>query len=284
MAVTRPADVPDWIPAVISTSFYDRLDTPELTLTGLATRYGDLEGKPGTTVSVVTDVATTPAANLAVDVPATDDSLASGAYSMTIKEAVKSIAWYDRTQVQSGQDVNQLAGRKVGSAVEERIELDLGAALVAGRNVSADMTFANITAAQIRAMKRKIPPRLRKRGVVLVGGADRLDMIFEDTTINTNAGSLSDEARTGALTRPIAGVELYPVDASVLPTNVTVAAGVGDLLVMFARGMLAYGFQKNPGIETERDARARLTRHVGTCLHGEGTLEAAGIVVARVTG
>lgn len=284
MAVTLPANIPDWIPQVISASFYDRLDTPQLTLTGLAARYNDLEGRPGQAITVATDVATTPASNLAVDVPAVDDSLASGAYSMTIKEAVKSIAWYDRTQIQSGVDVNQLAGSKVGSAMETRIEQDLGAALVAGRNAAVDATFAGpLTAARIRTMKRLIPPRLRRRGLVLVGADDVLDTIFDDTTVNSMAGALSDEARTGALTRPIAGVDLMPVDATSLPTNVTVAAGTGNLIVMFAVGMLAYAFQKNPAVETERDARARLTRHVGTCLHAEGTLEAAGIVAARVT-
>lgn len=283
-AVTTPANVPDWIPQVISASFYDRLDTPTLTLTGLAARYGDLEGRPGQAVTIATDTTTTPAANLAVDVPATDDALGSGFYTLTIKEGVKSIAWYDRTQIQAGQDVNQVAGSKVGTAMEARVELDLGAALVAGRNTAVDSTFAGgVTAARIRTMKRLIPPRLRRRGLVMVGADDVLDTIFDDPAINTNAGTVSDEARAGALTRPIAGVELMPVDAATLPTNVTVAAGTGNLVVVFALGMLAYAFQKNPSIESERDARARLTRHVGTMLHAEGTLEAAGIVVARVT-
>ena len=47
-------------------------------------------------------------------------------------------------------------------------------------------------------------------------------------------------------------------------------------------GMLGYGFQKNPSTENERDARARLTRIVGTMMHGEGVMEAAGIVAIKV--
>lgn len=284
MAVTAPADVPDWIPEVVSSSFYDRMDDPELVLTGLAARYNDLQGKPGEKVIVPTDVATTPAANLAVDVPATDDSISSDAYELLVKEGVKSIAWYDRTQIQSGQDVNQLAGRKVGSAMEARVELDLGAALVAGRNTAADDTAAVFDTSLIKAMKRKIPARLRKRGLVVVGSDDLIGMIDEDPALNNAAIFGSDELmRTGQLSRPLYGVRPFSVDDNVLP-EVNIAAATGPVVVMFAVGMLAYGFQKNPTTEQERDARARLTRHVGTMLHAEGTLEAAGIVATRITG
>lgn len=284
MSVTAPANVPDWIPEVISTSFYDRLDDPELVLTSLAARYNDLQGKPGESITIPTDTATTPAANLAVDVPATDDSISSGAFSMTIKEGVKSIAWYDRTQVQSNQDVNQLAGRKVGTAMESRVELDLGAALVAGRNTAKDATAVKVDTALIKAMKRKIPARLRKRGLVMVGPDDQMGLIDEDPNLNNAAVFGSDELmRTGQISRPLYGVRLFSTDDNVIP-NATIGGASGPLVIMFAAGMLAYGFQKNPGVETERDARARLTRHVGTMLHAEGTLEAAGIVAVRITG
>lgn len=287
MVVTQPADVTAWIPGVISSSFYDRLDTPVLTLTGLAARYNDLEGRPGQTITIPTDTATTPAANLAVDVPATDDGITGSSYSMTIKEAVKSIAWYDRTQVQSGQDVNQLAGRKVGDAVEGRVELDLGAALVAGRNTAKDTFQAAGTGfnlAQLRTMKRAIPARLRRRGLVLVGKVDLLDDLLDDPAVQNAATFGSDEAiRNGDFSRPLAGVTILPVDDATLPSFVVAANPSSPGVVLFARGMLAYGFQKNPSTETERDARARLTRIVGTTLHAEGTLEAAGIV-ARAFG
>lgn len=288
MAVTTPTDVSAWIPGVLTSSFYDRLDDPTLTLTSLAARYNDLEGRPGQTIQVVTDAATTPAANLAVDVPATDDGITGSAYTMTIKEAVKSIAWYDRTQIQSGQDVNQLAGRKVGTAVEARIELDLGAALVAGRNTARDAFVAAGTKfdlAALRGMKRKIPARLRRAGLVLVAKVDLLDDLLDDALVNNAANFGSDEAiRNGEFSRPLAGVTILPVDDTTLP-NVTVAANpASPPAILFSRGQLAYGFQKNPYVETERDARARLTRHVGTTLHAEGTLEAAGIVATAFGG
>lgn len=280
MAVTTPANVIDWIPAVISSAFYDRVGSPELTLTQLAARFNDLQGRPGQAVTIPTANATTPADNLAVDVPAVDDSITSGAYTFTIKEGVKSIAWYDRTQVQSGQDVNQLAGARVGNSMEQRIELDLGSALIAGRNATKDAVIANVTVAAIRAMKRQIPARLRKAGLVLVGEADVLDMLFEDPLLANAAAFGSDEAiRTGALVRPIAGVEIRPVDDGTLPN-----IGANKSIAMFSRGQLAYGYQKAPAVETERDARARLTRHVGTMLHGEGILESVGIVARGVTG
>jgi len=284
MAVTRPADVPDWNPGVVSAAFYDRLAEPNAVLTSLSSVYGELNGAPGDTIRVPTDAVTTPAANLAVDVPAVDDSLTSAAFTFTMKEAVKSIAWYDRTQIQSNQNVNDLAGRKVGTAVEQRIELDLGAALVAGRNVAADATATKVDTALIRAMKRKIPSRLRRRGLVLVGADSQIDLLSDDALVLNASAFGSDEVmRSGAVTRPLFGVSPYTLDDGVLPAT-TIGGAAGPVVVMFALGMLGYGFQKNPTAEQERDARARLTRWVGTAIHGEGTLEAAGIVATRITG
>lgn len=287
MAVTKPTDIPDFIPELISTSFYDRMDEPSLALTRLSVRFpGQIEGRPGEKIRVVTDAATTPAENLAVDVPATDDSIGSDSWEFTVKEGVKSIAWYDRTQVQSGQNVSQLAGRKVGTAMEERVELDLAAALIAGRNVAADAAITGLDVAAIRAMKAQIPPRLKRgRRIVLVGSDAALETLFDDPLLSNAASFGSDEAiRNGALSRPIWGVEPVPVDDATLPETVTVAAGTGPLVAMFPVGVLGYGFQKNPRTETERDARARLTRIVGTMLHAEGVQESAGVVVRRITG
>jgi hypothetical protein len=282
MAATATTDVPDWVGGVIEAAFYDRVGTPTLTLTRLAAVFNDLNGQPGQTLKIPTANATTPADNLAETVPATDDKLTSGAYTMTVKEGVKSIAWTDRTQVQSSQDPNEIAGQRVGSAMESRIELDLGAVLVAGRTIASDRAVAGkFTLADLRAMKRKIPARLRSNGLVLVAPVAVLDDLLDDPTVNNAATFGSDEAmRTGAFSRPLAGVDPYATDDGVLPT-ITAST---DTVVLFARGMLAYGYQRNPRIETERDARARLTRHVGTMFHAEGTLEAAGIVAATVTG
>lgn len=280
MGVTTPANVPDWIPDVISSSFYDKVGEPLLGLTALAALYDDLEGEPGQSIKIPTAEATTPAANLAVEVPAVDDNLLSGSYTIVIKEGVKSIAWYDRTKVQSKVDVNQLAGQRLGTAMLQRIELDLGASLVAGRNTARDATAASVTASLIRGMKRKIPARLRRAGLVIVGEADVLDTLMDDPSLQNAATFGSDEAiRNGALTRPIAGVTPIAIDDGVLPN-----IGANKPVVMFSRGQLIYAFQKRPGTETERDARARATRIVGTMLHGEGTLEAAGIVATGITG
>lgn len=286
MAATYTTDVPDWVSGVIEAAFYDRVGAPELTLTQLAAQFNDLNGQPGQTLKIPSALATTPADNLAETVPATDDRLQSGVYTMTVKEGVKSIAWSDRTQVQSGQDVNELAGQRVGTAMESRIELDLGAALVAGRNTAVDRFIATanaFTLADVRAMRRLIPTRLRRNGLVLVAESRIMDDLLDDTTANNVAAFGSDEAiREGAFSRPLYGVTPYVVDDGVLP-NITVGANASSPpAVMFSRGMLAYGFQKNPRVETERDARARLTRHVGTMFHAEGVLESAGIVAVAV--
>lgn len=288
MAATEPTDVPDWNPGIVEAAFYDRMDDPALVLTGLAARYNDLNGGPGDSIRIPTDAVTTPAANLAVDVPATDDSLGSDSFTMTLKEAVKSIAWYDRTQEVSSENVNQRAGRKVGTAVEERIELDLGAAAVAGRNTAKDATAAAVTFDLLMTMKSEIPSRLRRRGLAVVG-ADALmtapgGLAFDDTFKQAAIRGNNDLLSAGQVTGSVAGVTPFSTDDGVIPEDVTVAAGTGPLLVMLASGMLGYGFQRNPRAEMERDARARLTRWVGTAVHGEGTLEAAGIVVRRITG
>ena len=228
MVVTEPTDVPDWNPGVVDAAFYDRLDDPQLILTGAATRYNELNGRAGDTIRIATDAATTPAANLAVDVPATDDALGSDSFTFTMKEAVKSIAWYDRTQVQSSQDVNQLAGRKVGTAVEERIELDLGSTAVAGRNTAADTAIAALSFDEIMLMKSRIPARLRRRGLTLaasdglVSGPGGLifDQDFKDAAIRGN----SDLLLTGQVGPRVAGVSVLEVDAGVIPSDVTVAA------------------------------------------------------------
>lgn len=284
MATTAPSDVVDWIPDVISAAWYDRMDDPQLTLTGLAEKFGDVTGKPGDKLRIATDTVTSPASNLAVDVPATDDKLAGSSFTVTVKEGVKSIAWYDRTQVQSGVDVNQLAGRKVGRAMEERVELDLGAALYAGRNATKDAAWGGgATIARILAAKSEIPARLRRRGVVMVCEDAVMNALYADPLVMNAATFGSDEViRNGQFSRPLGGVTPFVVDDGVLPA-LTVGGTPGPAVAFFARGMLMYGFQKNPGIETERDARARLTRHVGTMLHVEGTLETAGIVFKRAS-
>lgn len=281
MPVTRPVDVPDWIPAVISASFYDRMDDPNTTLTQLAARYNDLEGRPGQSIVVPTDVATTPAANLAVDVPAVDDSIASGAYTMLVKEGVKSIAWYDRTQIQSGQDVNQLAGRKVGNAMLARVELDLGTALVAGRATAKDFVSTGFTLATIRKLRNSIPARLRKQGVTIVASDTVMNLLLEDPAVNNAAAFGSSTIASNGQITGLYGTDLRVTDDTVIPDTL-ISGTTGPLAVAFANGMLAYGFQKNPTVEQERDARARLTRQVGSMLHAEGTLEAAGIVACRV--
>lgn len=285
MAPTYTTDVPEWIPGVIQAAFYDSVGEPQHVLTSLAARFNDIEGRPGQEISVPTAEATSPADNLAETVPAVDDKLVSSDYRLTIKEGVKSIAWSDRTRYQTSQDPNDIAGRRLGNAMLDRIELDLAAALVAGRNTAADAFVAAgaFDLSTIRAMKKKIPSRLRRKGLVLVGESEVMDQLLDDTTVNNATAFGSDEAlREGAFSRPLYGVTPYTVDDGVLADLVVGANPASPPVIMFARGMLAYGYQKAPSVETERDARARLTRHVGTMLHGEGTLEAAGIVASAV--
>lgn len=279
MAVTATTDVPDLIPEFISTAIYDQLGTPDNTLTGLAVQFPGVTGNPGEKIRVNMINAVTPAINVAQEVALVDDKLGSTGFELLIKEAGKSIAWYDRTQVQAGSDVNTIAGQKVGRAISDRIELDLGAALIAGRNTAKDATAAKVDLALFRAMKKKIPTRLRRRGLVLLGEALEMDDLMDDATVNNASVFGSDSViREGAFTRDIYGITPMLVDDGVLPT-----ISGNKPVVLMSRGMLAYGFQRGIQTETERDARARLTRIVSTIFHGEGVYEAAGIVATGIT-
>lgn len=287
MTTTYTTDIPDWIPAAIDAAFYDTVGTPERALLAHAFKFNELEGRPGQSIRIPTALATTPAENLAESVPATDDKLQSGSITLSVKEGVKSIAWSDRSQVQASQDVNRIAGQRVGNAMLDRIELDLGAAALAGRNTGADTATAaggKLTAAAIKAAAFKIPRRLRKLGLDLFADDQTILSLFDDATLSDRQKNpeLSEEMmRSGQATLPIYGVTPYVVDDGVIP-KLTVGTARPTALII-ARGMLGYGFQKNPTTEQERDARARLTRIVGTMIHGEGTMESAGIVAITVT-
>jgi hypothetical protein len=279
MAITASTDVPEFIPEFINTSIYDKLGDADNVLTGLAVQFPGIEGQPGSKVRVVSVNAVAPADTVAETVPLVDDKLGSTGFSLLIKESGKSIAWYDRTQVQSSMDVNQIAGEKVGRSITDRIELDLGAALIAGRNTAKDATAAKVDLALFRGMRKKIPTRLRRRGLVMLGEALEMDDLFDDSVLNNASIFGSDEVmRSGALTKDLYGITPYVVDDGVLP----LISG-NKPVVLMARGMLAYGFQRGIHTETERDARARLTRIVSTVFHGEGVYEAAGIVATGIT-
>lgn len=279
MAVTATTDIPEFIPEFISSALYDQLGEPGNVLTGLAAVFPGIEGQPGSKIRVVMEDAVAPADNVAETVPLVDDKMGSDGFSLLIKEAGKSIAWYDRAQVQSDQDLNRLAGRKVARSISDRIELDLGAALIAGRNTAKDATAAKVDLALFRGMRKKIPTRLRRRGLVMLGEATEMDDLFDDAVLNNAATFGTDSViREGALTRDLYGVTPYVVDDGVLPV-----IGGNKPVVLMARGMLAYGFQRGIRTETERDARARLTRIVSTVFHGEGVYEAAGIVATGIT-
>lgn len=275
MAVTAPTDVTAWVPELISTSVYDTALDSDYTLTALAQTVPDVEGKPGETITLPTLGIVAPADNLAVTTAAVDDKLTGAGVDVVIKEAVKSVAFYDRTKWATGTDFNALAGRAVGKALNDRVELDLAAAAVAGRNVAAD-TFggaaAPLTVAVLRAMRAKVPAGLRRRGggLVAVGAADDLETLLADTAVANAANFGSDEAiREGDFSRPVAGVRLRAVDDGVLP-----AATV----LFMVPGVLIRAVQKASSSEVERDARARLTRVVGTTLHAEGVIDSRGIV------
>lgn len=283
MAPTYSTDVPNWIPDVISASLYDTMGESQLTLSGSAATYDDLDGTPGDSLTIPTIAVTTPADDLAENVAAVDDKLTSGGVTVTVKEAVKSVSWSDRTRVQSGQDVNVLAGRRVGGAINDRVELDLAAAALAGRLTSKDTNLGTVlTLANLRTMRAKIPVRLRRRGIDVFATDDVLEGLFADTTVANAAAFGSDEAiRNGAFARPLYGLNLKPVDEAVF-ANVTIGAVTGPPVVFVARGMLLRAWQKQPSSEVERDARGRLTRVVGTAFHAEGVIEAAGIVVGNI--
>lgn len=288
MAATYTTDAPDWIPGAIQAAFYDTVGEAQRALFAHAFQFNDLQGKPGSTVKIPTALATTPADNLAETVPATDDRLQSGAITLSVKEGVKSIAWSDKLDVQSGIDVNRLAGQRVGNAMLDRIELDLGSAAVAGRATAKDTATAaggKLTAAAIKAGVFKIPARLRRRGIDLFADDATMSTLFDDATLSDRQKypDMSDEMiRSGQATLPIYGAVPYTVDDGVIP-QVNPGGGARPTALLVVRGMLGYGFQKNPTTEQERDARARLTRIVGTMIHGEGVMESAGIVAITVT-
>ena len=281
MAPTYTTDVPAWIPTVIASSIYDAMSQNPLALSRDAAFYGDLTGAPGSTLSIPTILTTTPATDLAENVAAVDDKLSSGSYTMTVTEGVKSIAWSDRTKVSAGQDVNRLAGQRVANAMNELVELNLGAKAVNGRNTGQDVagTAATFGLAQIRALRKGIPVRLRRKGVTIYAEADVLEQLFADTTVTNAAAFGSDAAmRDGDYTRPIFGVRLVEVEPGTFPV---ITAGTTSIIAL-ASGMLARAQQRAPQTETERDARGRLTRIVGTVHHAEGTLESAGIVAGII--
>lgn len=274
MSITAPTDVASWIPSLISSATYDTAFENDYPLGAFAETYGDLEGKAGEKFTIPTIGTVTPADNLAVTTAAVDDKLAGSGVEVVIKEAVKSIAFYDRVKYATGTDFNALAGRKVGSALNDRIELDLGAAAYAGRNAAASATAATMSLATIRAMKAKIPAKMRRRGLYLFAEADILEQLMSDATVANAATFGSDEAiREGAFTRPLAGVIPVAVDEGTLPVHATFPGAV-----LMVKGSLVKAFQKLPSNEVERDARARLTRIVGNSLHAEGVVDSRGIV------
>lgn len=283
MADTLTTDVASFIPAVISASLYDTMLLSDEPLSSVASVYNELEGGPGDRVTIPTLGVTTPAANLAENVAATDDSITSGGVTVTIKEAVKAIGYSDRSRIQSGQPISQLAGQRVGQAMRDRIELDLGAALLAGRNVAADTVLAPVlTLAHLRTLRAKIPTRLRRRGLIVCATDDVLEGLFADATVANAATFGSDEVlRNGGFSRPLYGMTLLPIDPTTL-SNITVSATTGPPVVIMAKGVLVRAMQKEPGTEVERDARARITRIVGTALHAEGVMESAGVVAGVI--
>lgn len=279
MAPTYTTDIPNFIPTVVSASLYDAMSENPFGLSAEASTYDDLDGKPGSAFSIPTLALTTPASDLAENVAAVDDKLTSGGVTVTIKEGVKSVAYSDRTKFQSTVDVSQIAGQRVGNAMNELVELDLAAAAVTGRNVAADTTAVTLTLATIRALKAKIPVRLRRKGVTIFADLDILEQLYADATVLNAAAFGSDEAiREGDFGRPIFGVRFRETEPATFP--VITAAKVTILAV--ANGMLVRAWQKSPGTEIERDARGRLTRVVGTALHGEGVVESAGVVAGII--
>lgn len=279
MAVTAPTDVSAWIPSVISTTVVDTALDSLHTLSADAASFTDLEGKPGEKFTIPTVGVVTPADNLAVTTPAVDDKLSGAGVEVTIKEAVKSVAFYDRTKYATGTDFNQLAGQKVGTALGDRVELDLGAALYAGRNTAADATVANLNTAALRQLKAAIPAGLRRRGINVYATDDVLSELFADPLFQNAAAAGGDaELRSGEFSRPLYGMRFRPVDEGVLPEGedgLPIVAAVVDKFLIKA-------FQKQPSTEVERDARARLTRVVGTTLHAEGVVDSRGVVVFQV--
>ena len=279
MAVTAPTDVSAWIPSIISTKVHDTALDSLHTLSADAQVYPDLEGKAGESFTIPTVGVVSPADNLAVTTPAVDDKLSGAGVPVTIKEAVKSVAFYDRTKYATGTDFNALAGQKVGTALNDRVELDLGAALYAGRNTAADAFIPALTFDALRALKAAIPAGLRRRGITVYADDDSLDALFADELFRNaaQAGGI-DELRSGEFSRPVLGMRIKPLDEGVLPVG---ADGLPQVAAV-VNGYLIRAVQKQPSTEVERDARARLTRIVGTTLHGEGVVDSRGVVVRQI--
>lgn len=288
MPALYTTDVPAWIPAVVSSEAYDRAFTSELPLSRFARAIPDLDGRPGDRVTITTEDALTPADNLAENVAAVDEKIAGSGVTVTIKEAVKSVAWSDRVKAQSVNDPNVTAGRKLGAAMADRIELDLGAALLSGRNTAADTFLAAgaFNLAALRAMRARIPAGLRRRGVEVFTTSDVAQQLYGDPLfLNAAAlpGAANDVQERGILTRPLFGIEaIHEVDEGSLANVVVGANPSSPPVVMAVRGVLLRAMQKDPAVEPERDARARLSRLVGTALHGEGVVDSRGVVLIAV--
>ena len=278
MATTATTDVTAWIPALISTAVYDTTIAPLNPLSVWAENYGELEGKAGSSATIPTLSPTTPADNLAETVAAVDDKIAGAGVTVTIKEAVKSIAFTDRVKVQSGPNVNQIAGQRVGQAINDRIELDLGAAAVAGRTIASDTAAATLTPTVFRTMRSKIAPGLRRRGVTLFAPAAALDGLYSDATFQSAATWGGTEGlREGAVAR-YQGIDIQEIDDLTLP----VITALKTTVMMMTKGALIRAVQRGPQVETERDARGRITRIVGTVFHGEGVVDARGMVAGII--
>jgi hypothetical protein len=271
---TATTDITAWIPSLISSQVYDTAYTGLYALSEFAEVYGDLEGQPGSQATIPTLGIVAPADDLAQTVAAADDKLTGAGVTISILEAVKSIAWYDRAQVQSKVDVNKIAGQKVGTAIADRIELDLGAAAVAGRNVAADTAVAALTAAQFRVIRNKIPASLRRRGARFFAPASVLEGLYSDAQFMDAAKSGSTQAIVEGTVARYLGVDIVEVDDSVLPV-ITATKTTG---IMAVDGTLIRAIQRGPKVEVERDARARITRIVGTLFHGEGVVDSRGVV------
>lgn len=274
MGTTATTDVTAWIPSLISAQVYDTAFAGLYALSAFAEVYGDLEGKPGSQATIPTLGIVAPADDLAQTVAATDDKLTGAGVTVSILEAVKSIAYYDRAQVQSSVDINRIAGQKVGTAIADRIELDLGAAAVAGRNVAADTPLATLTAANFRTLRNKVPAALRRRGLSFFAPSAVLEGLYADALFQNAATWGNNQPLAEGVVGRYLGVDIVEVDDTTLPV-ITALKTTG---IMAAKGTLIRAIQRGPKVETERDARARITRIVGTVFHGEGVVDSRGVV------
>lgn len=288
MAVTAPTDIAGWIPTVIASGVYDTMFDSTYGLSAAATVYNDLEGQPGQGFSVPTLAAITAATNLAVTTAATDDLISGSSVSLTIQEAVKSVAFYDRTQYVTGTDVNRIAGEKVGQALALRQEYDLGAAVYAGRNTAADFTSTLLDLPAIRTFRGKLPAAMRpglgrdNNKPILFADNDTLSQLYADTTV-ANAAALGpgdNPVTSGDFVRPFYGIRLVEVDAGIFGS--VGLTGTQKWAALVAPGCLARAIQKQGSNKPERDERARLTRIVSTVLHAEGVIDARGVVMAKI--